>query len=48
MKASRLLTLDSLVLIAALEEDEPYSEECLQILSWVLDSFVFTEPSIVY
>jgi predicted nucleic acid-binding protein len=48
MKASRLLTLDSLVLIAAKKEDEPYSEECLQILSWVLDSFISAEPSIVY
>jgi hypothetical protein len=48
MKASRLSTLDSFVLMAALEEDEPYSGECLQILGWVPDSFVSAEPSIVY
>jgi predicted nucleic acid-binding protein len=36
------------VLIAALKRDEPYSEECLQILSKVPDTFILTEPSIVY
>ena len=42
------MTLDSSVLIAALKKDEPYREECLQILGWVPDSFVSAEPSIVY
>ncbi|MDI6642316.1 MAG: PIN domain-containing protein [Elusimicrobiota bacterium] len=45
---SRLLTLDSNVLIAALKEDEPHSEKCLQILSKVPDTFILTEPSIIY
>ncbi len=45
---SRLLTLDSNVLIAAIKEDEPYSEKCVQILSRVPDDFVLAEPSIIY
>ena len=48
MKLNRLLTLDSNVLIAALKEDEPYSEKCLEILSQVPDTFILAEPSIVY
>jgi len=47
-KPSRLLTLDSNVFIAALKEDEPYSEKCLQILSRIPDIFILTEPSILY
>ncbi|MDH7606656.1 MAG: PIN domain-containing protein [Candidatus Bathyarchaeota archaeon] len=46
--ASRLLTLDSNVLIAALKEDEPYSEKCVRILNNVPDNFVLAEPSIIY
>jgi predicted nucleic acid-binding protein len=45
---SRLLTLDSNVLIAALKEDETQSKKCLQILSKVPDTFILTEPSIIY
>ncbi|MGB9741073.1 MAG: type II toxin-antitoxin system VapC family toxin [Candidatus Bathyarchaeia archaeon] len=45
---SRLLTLDSNVLIAALKEDEPYSEKCMRILNNVPDSFILAEPSIIY
>jgi predicted nucleic acid-binding protein len=45
---NRLLTLDSNVLIAAIKEDEPYSEKCVQILSKVPDDFVLAEPSIIY
>jgi predicted nucleic acid-binding protein len=45
---SRLLTLDSNVLIAALKEDETHSEKCLRILSKVPDTFILTEPSIIY
>ncbi|MDI6690811.1 MAG: PIN domain-containing protein [Candidatus Bathyarchaeota archaeon] len=45
---SRLLTLDSNVLIAALKKDEPYNEKCFQILSKVPDTFILTEPSIIY
>jgi len=47
-QVSRLLTLDSNVLIAALKEDEFYSEKCSEILSKVPDAFVLSEPSIVY
>ena len=46
--SSRMLTLDSNVLIAALKEDEPYSKRCYKILSAVPDDFVLSEPSIVY
>jgi predicted nucleic acid-binding protein len=47
-QVSRLLTLDSNVLIAALKEDEPYSEKCLEILRKVPDKFILSEPSIIY
>lgn len=46
--SSRILTLDSNVLIAALKEDEPHSRKCYKILSAVPDDFVLSEPSIVY
>jgi predicted nucleic acid-binding protein len=45
---SRLLTLDANVLIAALKEDEPYSEKCSQILTKVTNQFQLAEPSIIY
>ena len=45
---SRVLTLDSNVLIAALKEDELFSERCSEILGKIPDSFVLSEPSIVY
>jgi predicted nucleic acid-binding protein len=45
---SRLLTLDSNVLIAAIKEDEPYSEKCVQILNKVPDDFILAEPTIIY
>jgi len=46
--SSRILTLDSNVLIAALKEDEPHSRRCYEILSGVPDDFILSEPSIVY
>jgi len=46
--SSRILTLDSNILIAALKEDEPHSRKCYKILSAVPDYFVLSEPSIVY
>jgi len=46
--SSRILTLDSNVLIAALKTDEIYSEKCVEILSEVPYAFVLAEPSIVY
>jgi len=48
MKHSRILTLDSNVLIAALKEDEPYSGKCSEILTKVPDDFILSEPSIIY
>jgi len=47
-KASRILTLDSNVLVAALKEDEFYSEKCSEIIGKVPDAFILWEPSIVY
>lgn len=44
----RLLTLDSNVLIAALKNDERYSEQCFQIISKVPEGFILSEPSIIY
>lgn len=46
--ASRLLTLDANVLIAAIRQNEPNSEKCAKILSKIPASFVLTEPSIIY
>ena len=47
-KSSRVLTLDSNVLIAALKKDESYSEKCSEILGKMPDAFILSEPSIVY
>jgi predicted nucleic acid-binding protein len=46
--SSRILTLDSNVLIAALKEDEFYGKKCSEILSKVPDAFILSEPSIIY
>jgi len=46
--SSRLLTLDSNILIAALKADEIYSEKCFEILGQVPYAFILTEPSVVY
>ena len=40
--------MDSNVMVAALKGDEPYSDRCAEILSKVPDSFVLSEPAIVY
>ncbi|MEM3628222.1 MAG: PIN domain-containing protein [Candidatus Bathyarchaeia archaeon] len=45
---SRLLTLDSNVLIATLKHDEPYNAKCIGLLEKVPDKFILTEPSIIY
>ncbi len=45
---SRILTLDSNVMIAALKDDEPYSHNCAEILRKIPDAFILSEPSIVY
>ena len=46
--SSRLLTLDSNILIAAIKADEIYSKKCSEILSEVPYTFVLAEPSVVY
>ena len=45
---SRILTLDSNVLIAALKEDERHSDHCAEIIGKVPGQFILSEPSIVY
>lgn len=47
-RVSRVLSLDSNVLIAALKSDEPYSERCAEILKLVPDDFILSEPAVVY
>ncbi|MBS7611406.1 PIN domain-containing protein [Candidatus Bathyarchaeota archaeon] len=47
-KLSRMLTLDSNVLIAALKEDERFSGKCVEIIGKVPDRFILVEPSIIY
>lgn len=47
-KPSRILTLDSNVFIAALKEDERFSDRCLEIIGRVPDRFILAEPSIIY
>jgi len=47
-QGSRILTLDSNVLIAALKQDEPYGEKCSEILGKVPDTFILSEPSMIY
>ena len=47
-QSSRILSLDSNVLIAALKKDESYSEKCSEILGKVPDAFILSEPSVVY
>jgi predicted nucleic acid-binding protein len=50
MKTSRreLLTLDANVFVAAVRANEPFTDECQQILRRVADEFTLIEPSIVY
>jgi predicted nucleic acid-binding protein len=44
----RILTLDSNVMIAALKEDETHSDHCAKILERVPETFILSEPSIIY
>ena len=44
----RIVTLDANVFIAALKADENHSEQCVEILGKVADSFLLSEPSVVY
>jgi len=45
---SRILTLDSNVMIAALKRDESHSDRCAEILRNVPNRFILSEPSIIY
>jgi predicted nucleic acid-binding protein len=45
---SRILTLDSNVMIAALKRDESHSGRCAEILKSVPNRFILSEPSIIY
>lgn len=47
-RGSRVLTLDSNVLIASLKKDEHHSERCAEVLRKVPGTFLLSEPSIVY
>jgi len=40
--------LDSNVLVAALKRDESHSDKCSKVLTKVPDTFILSEPSIVY
>lgn len=44
----RILTLDSNVFVGAAKADEPYRKNCLDLLKLVPDTFILSEPSIVY
>jgi len=48
MSSSKFLTLDANVFVAALKADEPYGDECSEILGRVPGGFALVEPSIVY
>ena len=48
MKAAKILTLDSNVLVAGLQADEPYSKKCFELVEEVPESFVLSEPAVVY
>jgi predicted nucleic acid-binding protein len=48
MVSSRVLTLDSNVLIAALKRDEPQSDRCVELIRKIPTKFVLSEPSVVY
>ncbi len=43
-----MLTLDANVFVAALKEDEPYSNECFKVLKRIPAELVLSEPSVVY
>ena len=46
--SSRILTLDSNILIAAIKADEIHSRRCSEILGEVPYTFILAEPSVVY
>ena len=45
---SRILTLDSNVMIAALKKDEPQSDQCAELLQKIPIEFLLSEPNIIY
>ncbi|MHB1907519.1 MAG: PIN domain-containing protein [Nitrososphaerales archaeon] len=44
----RILTIDSNIFVGAAKVDEPYRKKCLDLLKMVPDTFVLSEPSIIY
>jgi predicted nucleic acid-binding protein len=42
------LTLDSNVFVAAIKEDEPFSEECREVLRVADEMYMLHEPSVVF
>ncbi len=44
----RVLTLDSNVFVGSAKRDEPYRRQCLDLLKLIPESFILSEPSIVY
>jgi len=44
----RILTFDSNIFIAALKQDEKYSNDCANLLRKAVEYFILVEPSIVY
>ena len=49
MSNSRMsLTLDSNVFVAAIKEDEPFSEECREVLRVADGVYTLYEPSVVF
>jgi len=46
--ARRLITLDANIFVAALKQDESYSQNSVSILDKIPDLFIPCEPTIIY
>lgn len=44
----RMITLDANIFVAALKRDEPYSQNCVNILNKIPDLFIPCEPTIIF
>ena len=44
----RVLTLDSNIFVGSAKADEPYRKRCLDLLKLIPESFILSEPTIVY
>ncbi|MDH2901910.1 MAG: PIN domain-containing protein [archaeon] len=47
-ETKRVLTLDSNIFVGSAKADEPYRKRCLDLLKLIPESFILSEPSIVY